>query len=479
ISYMTLWYLGVILLVVPMFLNAAQRALGDAKTPMRVMMFVALWNAVLDPMLIFGFGPIPPLGLFGASLATFLSRLFGCAYVLWTVARHTDLLVFEVPRPDALFASWRSVLQVGVPAVVTNALTPVSVAILTAIVAAEGQDALAAYGIGARIDALLLIVPFAVSGALSPYVGQNWAARLGKRVQEGVLVATRYATLWCVVVAVPLVFLPGPVVGLFTDSDRVGELLTAYLRILPLGYVAIAWVALASSTFNAADRAVRSTLLSSLRSLIFAIPAAYIGRSLLGLEGVFIGLVSSSFLAALVGARWLWRLLDEQRGPRGERGERIAVAEETSILDDPTLARSLLQGLPEVLSLEEMELFRVRRNATGFFAGYCELGHLHRDGRFDVPLPLEVGDNLVARGLVVPHRHHNESGWYTLTLRDPDDIPRALWLLRFTHLLYEFSQRGPGDPVTQAELAPFVLSARCLDAVAAATGRWGLALVPR
>ena len=153
-------------------------------------------------------------------------------------------------------------MSVGVPAAITNALGPLAVALITGIVARYGPEALAAYGIGARLDSLVLMIPAAVGGALSPFVGQNWGAHLLARVAEGIRVSLRFGLLWglggCLVLIVG-----GPYIGrFFTTDPKVLADLTIYCQVIPIGYAFISVSSIASSAFNAVDRAVRSTWLS-------------------------------------------------------------------------------------------------------------------------------------------------------------------------------------------------------------------------
>ena len=88
------------------------------------------------------------------------------------------------------------VLRVGIPASITNVLGPVATAMLTAIVATHGSAAVAAYGIGARVESLVLIAPVALSSGLSPFIGQNWGAHLEARVAKGFQLALNFSILW-------------------------------------------------------------------------------------------------------------------------------------------------------------------------------------------------------------------------------------------------------------------------------------------
>ncbi len=473
-DYMTVWYAGVVLLVIPLIVNGALRAAGDARSTATVMMLIALVNAVLDPLFIFGAGPIPALGLQGAAIATLIARFAGMVFAFYVLLRRTQLLDLHVPTGAEFADSTRRLLSVGGPAAVTNAIGPLAVGLVTAIVAGYGPSALAAYGIGARVDALVLMPIGALAASLSAFIGQNWGAHLRVRVAEGIRVSLTFVLSWGVVGAILLFALAGPLADLFTDDPAVRGSMVTYLRTIPVGYAFLAAVSIASASFNAVDRAVRSTWLSLLRSLILAVPAAYVGGLVGGLSGVYLGLVIASVVASLFGVRWLRTLLAPDGEATPELGEVLTPDASTELLDSPELSKTLAELLPPVLALEGMTLRRNRRNLVGLYVGRRELAHLHGEGRLDLPLPVEIGDNLTARGIVSPHPLHDDNGWYVHDLRDRASAEETIWLLRLAHLLYELSQRGGGDPVTRAEMDAFTISERCVSAMTAAAERWEL-----
>jgi hypothetical protein len=370
------------------------------------------------------------------------------------VLRRPGTLSLHVPSVREFMDSARTISSVGVPAAITNALGPVATALLTGLVARQGAEALAAYGIGARVDALVMMAPFSLAGALSPFIGQNWGAHLVRRVSDGIRSSLRFALIWGVLGAAVLFVAAEPVARVFTDDPKVVDALLIYLRTVPVGYAFLAIAAVASSTFNAVDRAVRSTILSVLRSLVFAVPAAYIGAQIDGLRGIFLGLVVAAVAASLFGVRWLRTLLDPDADLAHELG--------------PELGPDAVPfDVSELLELEAMSIHKVRSSLVGFFVGKREIGHLH-DDRLDLPLPLEVGENLVRRGVLDHHAQHPDNGWYS----HPLDRGQAAWLLQLGHLLYELRQRGEGDPITQAELDAFTHTDACKAALLDAIGRW-------
>jgi hypothetical protein len=368
--------------------------------------------------------------------------------------------------------SFRQILQVGLPATITNVLGPIATAMLTAIVALHGAEAVAAYGIGARVEALVLIAPIALSSGLSPFVGQNWGAHLEDRVAKGFSVAVRFSILWGL--GALLLLLPtAPLIAkLFSADQTVQADIVIYLRVVPIGYAAYSVMMMVSSAFNAMDHATRSTALSVIRSIALAVPLAWLGGRFLGLYGIFIGLVIASLVAAVLGLRWMRMFLSPEAHKRIEADQ---LTEDARFLLDksPAALREPLQALiEEIQPLEHVELHRIRGDAVGFFVGKRQLGHMHASGHFDLPLPFELAESLVQRGKVEHHRMHNGSGWYTHAFHDSQSIVEITQLLRLAHVLYEMRLRGAEAEQTQAELATLQLSPTCVAALERAASRW-------
>lgn len=444
-AYMRIWYLSAILLVVPMMLNGILRAHGDAITPRNVMVLSAILNAIFDPIFIFGWGPIPAGGLEGAAWATALSRLLTFIYALHGAIQLRALDV-HVPRLAELWASWKRVLHVGVPAAATNVLGPLATAMLTAIVALEGADAVAAYGIGARVEALVLIAPIALSSGLSPFIGQNWGAHLQKRVAEAFRISVRFSVAWGLAVFVVLLPAAPYVASVFSEDPEVQRGITLYLRIVPIGFAGYGAMTMSSSAFNAMDHAVRSTWLSVVRSIVIVVPLAWVGSTLFGLAGIYAALATGSTAAALLGMRWMKGFLEPETTTRADRAR--PVADVDFLIDaSPEDQRGAMRGLVAAMEgFEDISLHRVRRDAVGFFAGERELGHIHPSGHLDLPLPLELGEQLVHDGRVEHHRHHEDAGWYTHPLHERRDVDEARQLLELAHALLT-AVRARGEAV--------------------------------
>lgn len=299
-DYMIPWYLGVGLLVVPMLGNGAIRATGDMKTPAIVMMCAGFVNAALDPLLIFGWGPVPKLGLTGAAIATITSYAIAMAVMSYILIRREKMISFEVPSWANLRSSWGAILQVGIPAAGTNLLTPVAAGALTRFVSSHGDTAVAAYGVGTRIESLSMIGVFAMTAVITTFVGQNHGAKNGQRIMDTFTFVTKASAIWGGGIAVALYFLAGPIARIFNEDPVIIEQTMLYLRVVPLSYITFGIAILVASMFNALNMPLKATALAALRLVALAVPLAWLGSTLCGLVGLFGGIVAANIIMGIV-----------------------------------------------------------------------------------------------------------------------------------------------------------------------------------
>ena len=233
-QYMVPWYLGVGFLVIPMVGNSAIRATGDTKTPSYVMLVAGLVNAVLDPFLIFGWGPFPALGLTGAACATVASYIGAFAVAIWVLYSREKLITLERPRVEQVLDSWRRILHIGLPAAGTNMLGPVSAGLITRMVSGHGDLAVAAFGVGTRIEGLATIGLFALSTAVTPLVAQNLGAGNCERIRGTIRFAVKASLVWDGAMAVLLALTARPLASIFSEDAAVVSLASSYLLVVPL-----------------------------------------------------------------------------------------------------------------------------------------------------------------------------------------------------------------------------------------------------
>lgn len=290
-QYMRIWYFGVIFVVVPMVGNNAIRATGDTKTPSAIMLIAVACNFALDPLLIFGLGPFPKLGLTGAAIATVIARAITFFISLYVLYFREKMLTFVVPKIKSVFDSWKRILYIGLPATGARIILPLAIGFITRIVASYGSEAVAGYGVSSRIEFFALTVVMALASVIGPFVGQNWGAGRFDRVNLGMKLSSRFSLLWGAGMFIILAVAARPIAALFNDDPRVILVTVQYLRIVPIGYGLQGILLLSAIAMNVLNRPLHAAALIAVQMFVLYIPLAFVGSYLFGLPGVFAALV--------------------------------------------------------------------------------------------------------------------------------------------------------------------------------------------
>ena len=276
-EYMVVWYAAGVFLAMPMVGNSILRASGDTKTPSYVMAGGGLINVILDPILIFGWGPIPAMGMQGAALATLIAWALGLLYILYLLAYKRELILPRLLSMSELKRSSGGILKIGLPAAGANMLTPIAGGILTAVVAGYGPGAVAAWGVGGRLESIASIVILALSMSLPPFISQNFGANNLSRVSKAYQLCVRFVVIWQLLVFGAFYVLSGVLARTFSTEPEVIGLIQTYLMIVPLGYGVQGIVILTNSSFNAMHLPMSALLMSVLRLFVFFVPISYLG----------------------------------------------------------------------------------------------------------------------------------------------------------------------------------------------------------
>lgn len=303
-AYMLVWMPGMVFVVVPMVGNSIIRATGDTKWPSLTMVVAALLNGGLDPVLIFGLWGVPALGLTGAALATVLGRSVTMVLALAILHWREGLIEFALPPLPELLRIWRKVLYVALPAAGVNLLMPLTQGLLTRLVSDYGATAVAAYGVGTRIEAFALMVPMALATVLVPVVGQNWGAGEYRRVCAAQRFSYRFSLISGAVAALLLLLGGGWLARRFSDVDLVVADAALYLAVVPVGYGAHSICRMVATSFNAINRPLSAALFTGVRMLVLTVPLAALGSRHFGLIGLLGALPAVSLLAAAAGVLW-------------------------------------------------------------------------------------------------------------------------------------------------------------------------------
>ena len=310
-SYMTIYYWGSLFLGIPFIGNSILRANGDAKTPSLLVAFSAIVNAVLDPILIFGWFGFPEMGVAGAALASVISTVAFLLASLWVLIFRDNLLTSIGHSLSSMISSWKQVLHVGLPAIASNLIAPVSSALVTALVSTYGQEAVAAYGLAGRIEALVIVLLMALGGATAPYVGQNYGAKKFNRLVDGFKFSARFALFYSIFCILLLYFISSTILGVFTDNEDVIRLAMIQLMICPWGYGFLGIASICNGSFNAFARPLPAMTISISRTLVIYVPLAYLLAYYFGFQGIHIAQVLANIFAGCVAIVWYRKVFRE------------------------------------------------------------------------------------------------------------------------------------------------------------------------
>ena len=303
-GYMVILYIGVPFVVVGMVGMSSMRATGDTRLPSMLMVLAAVINIILDPILIFGVGPIPAMGLNGAAMAALLARaaiFIGTVYYMKT---RRDLLTFNKPDGAELAASWKDILHVGIPAAGTNAIIPIATGVITAMLARYGPEAVAGFGVASRVESLMLVMYYALSAVIGPFVGQNMSANRPDRIYR----ALWFCTVFCIgsglIIAAGLALAATWLPTLFSDNAEVTSVAALFLTIVPISYGAYGMVMVMNASFNGMGKPMPAVNISVGRMVVIYIPLAFLLDRFYGVAGIFAAYMIANIVTGVVSYLW-------------------------------------------------------------------------------------------------------------------------------------------------------------------------------
>lgn len=305
VTYMDILYASFPLLMLGIVGSGAVRAIGVSKQTEIIFAIAGIINLVFDYFLIFGIGPFPALGLAGAALATALSFAFIALGVGGILIRHRLL---GLPILSGLLSSIKDLAKMVVPTVAMQILIPVTGMIITVLLAGTGPEAVAAYGVAARIEALALIGIFAVGMAVTPFIAQNMGADAHDRIDEAIIFAGKASIYMGSLLFIGLFFAGSWLAQIFSDDAQIIQLVGLYFKIIALSYGFVGILNVTIAIFNGLQLSVTSLKIMCVRTFIITIPLIIIG-AYFGVVWLLIGLAAGNILAALYAARMMKRSL--------------------------------------------------------------------------------------------------------------------------------------------------------------------------
>ncbi len=301
-------YFRIVVMAMPiaavgMMASGILRARGDARRAMVVTLTAGAVNAILDPILIFGFG----LGLDGAAYASVAARFATLATALYPIFKHyggfakIDLAQF---RQDL-----KPIIAIAAPAMLTNVATPIGNGFVTRAISEFGDSAVAAMAVAGRLTPLAFCVIFALSGAVGPIIGQNFGAKQYPRVRSTLIKAVQFTAIYVAAMWAILMLTNGFISSSFKLSEDGANIIFWFALVVTPLFLFNGTLFVSNAAFNNLRRPLYSTFLNWGKNTIGVVPFIAIGASIGGAPGVLIGQSIGGVLFGIVGFWLAYRLV--------------------------------------------------------------------------------------------------------------------------------------------------------------------------
>jgi len=306
VAYLDIIFAGVAFMFIFFVFTALLRGVGDTKTPMKMMVFSTLFNIILDPFLILGWGFFPQLGVRGAAIATVLSRALAGIYGVYLLFEGKKGIKLKARNLVPDFEVQKLIIKLGTPSAAEQSIIALGMTFLMGIVSEFGTLAVAAYGIGNRILSVVMMPMRGLSMATTTMVGQTMGADDADRAEK--IAWTAVGLTFALMTALILItqIFPAQIISVFNDNPEVISIGVAFLKIVGLSFGFLGVRIVIGGSFRGAGNTVAAMVLAVVALWGFRVPLARIlsGYFQLGTNGIWWGMFMSNLLSAIIGGIW-------------------------------------------------------------------------------------------------------------------------------------------------------------------------------
>lgn len=290
-------------------INAIFRGAGDASVAMWVLVIANALNIILDPIFIFGWGPVKAYGVEGAAIATTIGR--GTAVIIQLFILFYGWSKIKITIRDIVFRTkvMINIIRISLGGIGQFLIGTTSWLFLMRIMAEFGSEALAGYVIAIRVMMFTLMPSWGMSNAAATLVGQNLGAGKPERAEKSVWLTSKYNAYFMLLVSLIYLFFAKNIIGLFKTEPDVIYYGAMALQIVAVGYVLYAYGMVVTQAFNGAGDTKTPTIINFFCFWLFQIPFAYLTALVFnfGPAGVFMAITLAEVLIAIIAIIWFKR----------------------------------------------------------------------------------------------------------------------------------------------------------------------------
>ena len=287
VRYSVIAFAFTLIIIVGITFEKLFQAVGNMKTTMISLMCGCITNIVLDPVLIFGYGPFPKMGIEGAALATGIGQALTLA--IYLVVYFVRPIPVHIRRQYFLFNKKMVIklYSIGIPATLNLALPSLLISVLNAILAAYSEVYILVLGIYYKLQTFIYLPANGIVQGMRPLIGYNYGAGENKRVSQIYKIVLCMSGIIMVLGTVICLLIPGQLIGLFTHTEATIQTGETALRIISAGFLVSAVSVTSSGALEGLGKGTPSLLISLFRYVVVIIPIAFLLSRLFGAVGVW------------------------------------------------------------------------------------------------------------------------------------------------------------------------------------------------
>ena len=302
-----------IFVMISMMCEKVQQSTGNMIIPMMQGLTGAIINIILDPLMIFGIGPFPEMGVAGAALATVIGQICGMLIGLWGVFKHQKVLKLNMRKFKWRLQTVKDIYRVGLPGIVMQSISSVMTAGLNGILIGFSQTAVNVLAVYFKLQTFVFMPVFGLNQGALPVMGYNYGARNKRRLFGAYRIALVTAVIIMMIGFVLFQIIPEPMLMMFvdrTDAAAMQEMLeigVPALKTISFSFVGAAFGIINSTVFQATARGMNSLIVSVCRQLVIILPAAWVLGRFVGLSAIWYSFPIAEIASFLISYLLLWR----------------------------------------------------------------------------------------------------------------------------------------------------------------------------